>query len=82
MYPRHETWWDYLTDGLLQASGVMTDAEVGSPQQLDENGHKCLYMVKNSLAMGTTLGCINGLESLTRIYDEHGVAQTLFIIII
>ncbi|KAM5531469.1 hypothetical protein V8D89_014859 [Ganoderma adspersum] len=62
--------------GLLQACGVVQDKEIRSPQHLDANGYKCLLGVKNGMATGTTVGRVNGLNSFTRVYTEHGVEQT------
>ncbi|KAJ7147595.1 hypothetical protein C8R43DRAFT_889571 [Mycena crocata] len=66
----------YPQDGLLQASGVVPDDEIRNPQHLDVHGEKCLLVVKNGSTTGTTVGRVNGLESFTRTYDEHGTKQT------
>jgi hypothetical protein len=54
------------------------DKEIRSPQHLDASGSKCLYVVKDGLATGTTIGCANGLDSFTRFYTEYGIEQTSF----
>jgi len=66
----------YPRDGLLQAYGVVQDDEIRNPQHLDVHGEKCLLVVKNGLTTGTTVGRANGLESLTRIYDDYGIEHT------
>ncbi|KAL4244521.1 hypothetical protein ABKN59_009801 [Abortiporus biennis] len=66
----------YPIDDLLQASRVMSDEEIHSPEQVDENGHKCLHVVKNGLGTGTTVGRVNGLDSFTRVYTEYGIEKT------
>ena len=66
----------YPEDGLLQAYGVVQDDEIRSPNHLDVHNEKCLLVVKNGLATGTTVGRCNGLESFTRVYDEYGINQT------
>ncbi|KAI0665003.1 hypothetical protein C8Q70DRAFT_1049187 [Cubamyces menziesii] len=73
MFPRtgDQAGYKYPRDGLLQASGVVKDSEIRSPQQLDANGHKYLRMAKNGLATGTTVGRVNGLDSFTRIYTSE-----------
>jgi hypothetical protein len=78
MFPRPEdrAGYKYPRDGLLQAYGVVKDKEIRSPQNLDANGHKCLLVVKNGLATGTTVGCVNGLDSFTRIYADYGIKET------
>jgi hypothetical protein len=68
--------YTYPEDGLLQAFGVVQDSEMRKPQHLDANGEKCLLVVKNGLATGTTVGRVNDLESFTRVYDKYGMAHT------
>jgi hypothetical protein len=78
MFPRPEDQasYKYPCDGLLQACGIVTDKEIHSPQQLNANGYKCLHVVKNGLATGTTVGHVNGLDSFTRFYADYGIEQT------
>ena len=78
MFPRPEDRADYQypEDGLLQASGVVKPHEIHSPQHLDVNGEKCLLVVKNGLATGTTLGRATGMESFARVCNEYGIAET------
>lgn len=78
MFPRPEdqVGYKYPRDGLLQAYGVVKDKEMRSPQHLDANGYKCLHVVKNGLATGTTVGRVNGLDSFTRVYTKYGIEQT------
>lgn len=68
--------YTYPDDGLLQIYGVVEDSEMRNPQQLDKHGEKCLLVVKNGLATGTTIGRVNGLESFTRSYPHYGIQQT------
>ncbi|KAI0801514.1 hypothetical protein C8Q74DRAFT_1401040 [Fomes fomentarius] len=75
-HPADQANYKYPEDGLLQASGVVQDQEIRNPPHLDVNGEKCLLVVKNGLATGTTVGRVNGLESFTRTYDEYGIQQT------
>ncbi|KAI6145484.1 hypothetical protein BKA82DRAFT_129538 [Pisolithus tinctorius] len=78
MFPRPEdqAGYKYPRDGLLQAYGVVKEKEIRSPRYLDANGHKCLLVVKNGMATGTTVGHVNGLYSFTRVYTEDGIEQT------
>ncbi|KAM5540847.1 hypothetical protein V8D89_005491 [Ganoderma adspersum] len=78
MFPRPEDRVDYQypEDGLLQAFGVVKPHEIHNPQHLDVNGEKCLLVVKNGLATGTTIGRATGMESFTRVYNEHGITDT------
>lgn len=73
--PRDRQGYRYPQDGLLQAFDIVQDAEMRNPQHLDVHGEKCLLVVKNGLATGTTIGRLNGLESFTRVYKEYGISQ-------
>lgn len=59
-------------DLLLQLNGYVCEAEFRSPQNLDIYNVKTLLAVKNGSATGTTFGRVNGLESVTRVYNDHG----------
>ena len=75
-HPADRANYRYPWDGLLQAHGVVPDDEIHNPQHLDAHGEKCLPVVKNGLATGTTVGRVNALESFTRTYGENGCKQT------
>jgi hypothetical protein len=68
--------YDYPQDGLLQAYGIVQDAEIRNPQHLDVNNEKCLLVVKNGAATGTTFGRVNGLESFIRHYPPYNIRET------
>lgn len=74
--PADQSNYQYPPDGLLQAYDVVLDDEIRNPQVLDVHGEKCLLLVKNGSTTGTTVGRVNGLESFTRTYEEHGIEQT------
>lgn len=74
--PEDQANFKYLKDGLLQASGVVQADEMRNPQNLDANREPCLLVVKNGPATGTTFGRVTGMESFTRVYDEHGIKGT------
>ena len=78
MFPHPEDQADYTypQDDLLQACGVVQAHEIHNPQHLDANGEKCLPVVKNGLATGTTIGRATGMESFTRVYNEYGIKET------
>ncbi|KAJ3756251.1 hypothetical protein EV360DRAFT_85148 [Lentinula raphanica] len=64
-------------DGLLQAYGVVEDAEFRNPQHLDIHNENCLLVVKNGMKTGTTFGRVNGLESFTRCdYGDNNTHHT------
>lgn len=73
--PKDRKSYSYPEDGLLQAYDVVQDAEMRNPQHLDVHGEKCLLVVKNGLATGTTVGRVNGLESFTRVYEGYGIGR-------
>ncbi|KAJ3777960.1 hypothetical protein FB446DRAFT_762108 [Lentinula raphanica] len=67
----------YPEDGLLQAYGVVEDAEFRNPQHLDIHNENCLLVVKNGMKTGTTFGRVNGLESFTRCdYGDNNTHHT------
>ncbi|KAI9778209.1 MAG: hypothetical protein M1839_008326 [Geoglossum umbratile] len=75
-HPEDRANYQYPIDDLLQAYGIVKDAEIRDPQQLDIHGEKCLLVVKNGLTTGTTFGRTNGLESFTRTYNGHSIEHT------
>jgi hypothetical protein len=78
MHPRLEGRSDfkYPVGGLLQVKGVVKEAELRNPKQLDANGEECLLVVKNGKTTGTTIGRGTGIESIIREYDEYGIKRT------
>ncbi|KAL1726219.1 hypothetical protein EV714DRAFT_255093 [Schizophyllum commune] len=76
LFPQGYAHGQYPNDGLLQARGIVTDDEFRNPQGLDKYNKKCLLVVKTGALTGTTVGRVNGLESFTRIYDDHGAHHT------
>ncbi|KAF8874482.1 hypothetical protein BD779DRAFT_1664243 [Infundibulicybe gibba] len=74
--PEDRADYEYPDDGLLQASGIVSDDEIRQPRHLDVHGEKALLVVKNGMATGTTIGRVNGLDSFTRIYADNGIERT------
>ncbi len=66
----------YPKNSLLQAFGVVPDKEIRNPQNLEADGSKCLFVVKNGTTTGTTVGRANGLESFTRHFPECDIEHT------
>ncbi|KAH9947295.1 hypothetical protein B0H21DRAFT_778635 [Amylocystis lapponica] len=54
--PQDRKNYSYPESGLLQVNDFVREAEMRNPQQLDVHGEKCLLVVKNGLATGTTVG--------------------------
>ncbi|KAG8859821.1 hypothetical protein FRC20_011778 [Serendipita sp. 405] len=75
-WPEDQANYEYPEDGLLQAFGVVPAGEIYSPQYRDAHGERCLLVVKNGLATGTTIGRVMGMESFTRVYKEYGIKET------
>ncbi|KAJ3476185.1 hypothetical protein NLI96_g11332 [Meripilus lineatus] len=74
--PGDRVGYKYPQDGLLQASGVVQSHLIYNPTNIDANGEKCLLVVKNGLATGTTIGCASGMESFTRVYTGRDHKKT------
>jgi len=77
MFPQPEgkAGYQYPKDGLLQALGVVQEAEIRDPKHLDANRQECLLVVKNGGTTDTTVGRANGLESAKRTHPEHGIIK-------
>ena len=75
-HPEDRVNYTYPQDGLLQADGIAKDNEIREPQNLEVNGEKTLFVVKNGMTSGTTVGRVNGLESFTRVYPDYGIEHT------
>ncbi|KAH8916651.1 hypothetical protein BT69DRAFT_1287548, partial [Atractiella rhizophila] len=67
--------YKYPEDGLLQALGVVPEAEFHNPQDLDVHDMKSLLCVKNGRSTRTTFGRVNGLQSIARHYNKYGIHQ-------
>lgn len=65
--------YQYPEEGLLQAYGVVQDSEIRDPEHYDANHQRCLLVVKNGAASGTTIGRANGLESVQRNYPDYDI---------
>ncbi|RPD77828.1 hypothetical protein L226DRAFT_551609 [Lentinus tigrinus ALCF2SS1-7] len=78
LYPnaadRRASGWAYPEDGLLQISGVVPESEIRKPSQLNTHGKPAMPVIKNGLATGTTIGWVNGLDSLVRrSYTQYNI---------
>ncbi|KAF5329345.1 hypothetical protein D9619_009275 [Psilocybe cf. subviscida] len=65
----YRTWddkFEYPLDGLLQATGIVSDDEMRNPKGVDDQGEQCLLVAKNGSTTGVTFGRVNGLESFRR----------------
>lgn len=62
-------------DMLLPIQGNVSEEDFRQPPGRDIHNTKTLLAVKNGRTTGTTFGRVNGLESITRHYPGHGIAQ-------
>jgi len=78
MFPNHSdrVGYQYPQDGLLQVFDVVPESEIRQPKQLDTHGYNAMPVIKNGLTTGTTVGWVNGLESLVRYYPDHELEFT------
>ncbi|KAH8099876.1 hypothetical protein BXZ70DRAFT_1008850 [Cristinia sonorae] len=70
--------YKYPKDGLLQISGHVPEDEMLNPMQRDTTGIFRMPVIKNGMKTGTTVGWLNGLESLVRHYQITGVRDISF----
>jgi hypothetical protein len=65
MYPHLEgrLSFKYPDDGLLQIKGITKEAELHQPNVLDENGEKCLIVIKNGQQTWVTISHTTNIES-------------------
>ncbi|KAG8805884.1 hypothetical protein FRC17_005289, partial [Serendipita sp. 399] len=75
-HPRCQSDFKYPVGGLLQVKGIVKEAEIRNPKQLDANVEECLLAVKNGKTTGVTMGRETGIESIIREYDEDGIKRT------
>ena len=61
---------------LFPVSDVVTHDEIRHPQYRDAHGDQALFVMKNGMATGTTIGHANGPGSFTRVYTDNSVAHT------
>ena len=80
MFPNRLDWvgYQYPQDGLLQVFDVVPESEIRQPKQLNAWGDKAMPVIKNGLTTGTTVGWVNGLESLVRYYSDYELEFTAF----
>ncbi|PVF97482.1 hypothetical protein CPB86DRAFT_775266 [Serendipita vermifera] len=66
---------NFIGNKLYVDQGFVPEPEFHDPQDLDINDVKTLLCVKNARSTGTTFGRVNGLESITRHYKDHGIHE-------
>ncbi|KAK7685522.1 hypothetical protein QCA50_011388 [Cerrena zonata] len=71
LHDRHD--FHVPDDLLLHIQDYVREAEFRDPHNYDVHNVKTLLAVKNGRTTGTTFGRVNGLESITRHYPEHGI---------
>ena len=75
MFPQPHDHADFHVpdDLLLQLQDYVRENEMHDPQNYDVHNVKTLLAVKNGRTTGTTFGRVNGFESITREYPDHGL---------
>ena len=73
--PEDQASYQYPRKGPLQAYGIIQDAKIQDPQHINANYQKCLLVIKNGAATGTTISCTNGLESVQRTCVEYDIVR-------
>jgi hypothetical protein len=73
MYPdaRSRTHFKYPAGRLLKLSGTISIDEMRRPQMVDEDGRKCIMVLKKSNKTGLTIGRANAVFSYTRYHFEN-----------
>jgi len=74
MYPLSDTPsdFDYPLERLLELRGILSAAEIRTPNNKDHKGNPMRYVIKRGLTSLTTIGCLNGFESHVRRYFALG----------
>jgi hypothetical protein len=74
MYPPINTPsdFDYPFERLLELRGILSAAEIRTPNNKDHKGDPMRYVIKRGLTSLTTIGCLNGFESHVRRYFALG----------
>jgi len=74
MYPRVDapSDFDYPTGRLLELRGILSAAEIRTPNNKDHKGDPIRYVIKRGLTSLTTIGCLTGFESHVRRYFSLG----------
>ena len=68
--------FEYPLDCLLTLQDVVEEDELRHPKELDENGERCLLVIKNGNCTGVTIGRATGPMSFVREYFENGTHET------
>ncbi len=66
----------YPVDCLFTLQDVVEEDELRRPKMLDENGERCLLVIKNGNGTGVTIGRATGPMSFVREYFEDGTHET------
>lgn len=77
MYPdlRNRNSFKYPDDRLLKLKGTISDEEMRHPAAFDQEGSKCLMVIKRGKTTGLTIGRANNIFSFTRQSFGHGDPQ-------
>ncbi|KZT06645.1 uncharacterized protein LAESUDRAFT_146633 [Laetiporus sulphureus 93-53] len=75
--------FDYPVDRLLHLSGVVADEEIRNPTKTDQDGNRCIVVLKKGRTTRLTVGRANNVVSYARTYlkdtDEEQISMELAI---
>ncbi|CUS06786.1 unnamed protein product, partial [Tuber aestivum] len=75
-HPENTHSFTYPTNRLFQIRGTIPDADMRRPTIKDQNGERCLLVLKRGHTTGLTIGRANTISSYVRYYDEKGKGVT------
>jgi len=70
------TTFEYPLDRLLKLDNIFSEDLMHDPDMLDHDGEPCLFVIKNGIATGLTIGRATGIFSYVREYFTNGTHQT------
>jgi hypothetical protein len=78
MHPQTDTQsgFEYPYDRLLPLQGIISEDSMRHPDTVDHDGEACLYVVKDGLTTGVTIGRATGIFSHVREYYYNQTSQT------
>jgi hypothetical protein len=79
MYPRIDAQsdFDYPAERLLKLRGILSAAEIRTPNNKNHKGEPMRYVIKRGLTTLTTIGCLTGFESHVRRYFTLGFRDSV-----
>jgi hypothetical protein len=78
MHPQTDTQprFKYPYDRLLPLQDVISEDLMRHPDMVDQDGEACIYVIKNGLTTGVTIGRTTGIFSHVREYFPNQTSRT------